>query len=177
MSLKRTVVGAILLVASLCCALRALQGQARVEKPQERRRITESVDNNRTIRLPQTTHARIRQASDNGRVDPDLPMERAVLTLKSSSEQQAELEKLLADQQDPTSPNYHHWLTPREFGERFGASTEDIAVIVNWLRSRGLRVNAVSNGRRGGVGPRAAGSASSTPGAGPSTRGARRVRA
>ena len=148
MSLKRTVVGAILLVASLSCALRALQGQARVEKPQERRRITESVDNNRTIRLPQTTHARIRQASDNGRVDPDLPMERAVLTLKSSSEQQAELEKLLADQQDPTSPNYHHWLTPREFGERFGASTEDIAVIVNWLRSRGLRVNAVSNGRR-----------------------------
>jgi subtilase family serine protease len=34
--------------------------------------------------------------------------------------QQAELDKLLEQQQDPSSPNYHRWLSPDEFADRFG---------------------------------------------------------
>src|SRR5437762_8668261 len=124
MTLRRMAVAAAVLAASLGGALKAQQGQGR-RLPPDRKRITEPVDNRRTIRLPQTTHARIRRARDDGRVPGDLPMDRAILTLKGSPEQEADLEVFLAQQQDPSSPHYHEWLTPRQFGERFGASTAD----------------------------------------------------
>ena len=52
-----------------------------------------------------------------------------LLVLKSSAEQETALEQFLAEQQDPSSPHYHEWLTPQQFGERFGASQEDLDVI------------------------------------------------
>jgi pseudomonalisin len=145
MGLKRKTVGTALAVGLLCGALRILGGP---QAPAPQKRITEPIDNGRAIRLPRTTHPRIRRAQDNGRVAQDLQMDRAVLTLKSSPEQQADLERLLADQQDPSSPQYHQWLTPQQFGERFGPSTEDVSVITNWLQSHGLTVNNISDGRR-----------------------------
>src|SRR3989475_8247446 len=103
MTLTRTAATAALLIAFLSTAPIALQGQ-------QRRRITESVDSRRTVLLPGTTHARIRQARDRGRVAADLVMDRAILALKSSLGQQADLEALLAAQQEPSSPLYHQWL-------------------------------------------------------------------
>src|SRR2546421_7907453 len=65
----------------------------------------------RSTLFPYTTlfrsHARIRRSQDEGRVAADLPMDRVVLTLKSSPEQEADLERFLAEQQDPSSPHYH----------------------------------------------------------------------
>jgi uncharacterized repeat protein (TIGR01451 family) len=69
------------------------------------------------------------------------------LMLKASTDQQAALEKLLRDQQDPNSPNYHKWLTPEEYGDRFGFSPADIAKIVLWLQSQGLTIEEVARGR------------------------------
>ena len=48
------------------------------------------------------------------------------------------LDELLAAQQDPNSPQYHHWLTPNEFHARFGPSPNDVGAVVEWLRSEGL---------------------------------------
>src|SRR5207253_4776078 len=73
---------------------------------------------------------------------------RAILALKSSPEQEADLAGFLAQQQDPSSPHYHQWLTPKEFGERFGVSAEDMSVIIRWLETQGLHVDQVSDGRR-----------------------------
>ena len=56
-------------------------------------------------------------------------------------------EQFLADQQNPASPDYHHWLTPAEVGERFGLSDQDIATITGWLQSQGLHVNWVAPSR------------------------------
>jgi pseudomonalisin len=148
MGIKTTVVAVALFIACMCSPFNALSGQGERQSRPGRRRITESVDDRKPLRLPNSTHARIRRALDEGRVAADLPMERAVLMLKNSPEQEADLERFLAEQQDPTSPHYHQWLTPQQFGERFGASPEDIGVIVNWLESHGLRVTATSNGRR-----------------------------
>ncbi len=67
--------------------------------------------------------------------------------LQASRDQQAALEKLLRDQQDPNSPNYHKWLTPEEYGDRFGFSPADIAKIVSWLQSEGLTIEEVARGR------------------------------
>ena len=75
-------------------------------------------------------------------------MERMLLPLTSSAEQTAAIEQLLADQQDPASPRYHAWLTPEQFGERFGAAREDIDAIAGWLESQGFQVTEVAAGRR-----------------------------
>ena len=71
-----------------------------------------------------------------------------ILVLKTSPEQEAEINGLLAAQQDSSSPQFHSWLTPAEFGEEFGLANEDIEKIVAWLQSRGLRVDKVAQGRR-----------------------------
>ena len=42
----------------------------------------------------------------------DLPMDRILIHLSSSPQQQAALDQLLADQHDPASPLFHQWLTP-----------------------------------------------------------------
>jgi hypothetical protein len=75
-------------------------------------------------------------------------MERMLLDLASSPEQQAALAQLLAEQQDPDSPRYHAWLTPDKFGEQFGVSRQDLDTITGWLQSQGFRVSEIAAGRR-----------------------------
>jgi subtilase family serine protease len=115
---------------------------------QPRQRITQSVDNQRRVHLRGTTHPLATVANDRGRVDGGLAMDRILLVLQTSPEQETALEQLLAEQQDPSSPQYHEWLTPQQFGERFGASQQDLEVIANWLQDRGFRVNSVAEGHR-----------------------------
>lgn len=55
----------------------------------------------------------------------------------------AQLDAFLASQRDPKSPNYHHWLTPDQVGERFGTSDADIASVVTYAQQQGFRVTHV----------------------------------
>ena len=48
-------------------------------------------------------------------------MQRMMMVLKRDPQQEAALRTLIDQQQDTTSPNYHHWLTPDQFGLQFGA--------------------------------------------------------
>ena len=85
--------------------------------------------------------------NDQSPVAGDTLLEHLTLVLKRSPRQQKALEKFLQQLQDPASPNYHHWLTPVQFGKRFGAPQHDIDAVSGWLLSRGLRVNGVANNR------------------------------
>ena len=58
----------------------------------------------------------------------------------------AELQQLIAAQQDPTSPNYHQWLKTGEFDERFGPRQSDIEAVAKWLASEGFSVQSASDG-------------------------------
>ena len=111
-------------------------------------RITRPVDDTRFIRVSGTTHSQASAANEVGRASGDLPMDRMLLQLKSTPEQDAALEQLLAEQQDPQSANYHRWLSPEEFGERFGVDQEDLDVIAGWLEGHGFRVDEIAKGRR-----------------------------
>ena len=111
-------------------------------------RITGPVDDRVVTRIPATTHRAIRGAQDNGRVAADTALDRMQLVLSSSPEREAALEQLLGDQQDPSSPRYHQWLTPQQFGERFGPSQAELDAVTGWLRSHGFRIDQVANGRR-----------------------------
>jgi subtilase family serine protease len=51
-----------------------------------------------------------------------------------------ELRALLKSLHDPNSPQYHHWLTPTQFGLRFGPDSATVARVTAALRARGLTV-------------------------------------
>ena len=48
--------------------------------------------------------------------------------------------RLHAEQHDPSSPNYHHWLTPEQFNAQFGPSPADFDAVVDWLLGEGFTV-------------------------------------
>jgi subtilase family serine protease len=59
-----------------------------------------------------------------------------------------ELENFLQDIYDPTSPNYHHYVTPQEFTARFGPSREDFKAVVQFAKANGFKiVSATREGR------------------------------
>jgi subtilase family serine protease len=66
---------------------------------------------------------------------------------KPSASQQQDLDTLLAEQQDPTSANYHKWITPAEWATRFGMSDADLQKVQAWLTSQGFTIDGVSNSR------------------------------
>ncbi|MGA3113439.1 MAG: S53 family peptidase [Syntrophobacteraceae bacterium] len=99
------------------------------------------IDENDRVVLHGNIHSKARPEFDVGPTDPSLPMNRTILLLKIAPEKQAELDRLVAEQQDPSSPNFHHWLTPEEFGKRFGRTPEEIATVKGWLISHGFTID------------------------------------
>ena len=67
--------------------------------------------------------------------------------LARSGEQQLALDRFEQELQEKSSPNYHKWVTPDQFGKLYGPADSDIAAIVAWLESHGLTVEPVSPGR------------------------------
>lgn len=86
-------------------------------------------------------------AHDAGPLPPDKMLDQLTVVLSRSTEQQSAFESFLADQQNPASPEYHHWLTPSEVGDRFGLSPQQIASVTAWLKSQGLHINWISPSR------------------------------
>jgi len=110
-------------------------------------RITAAIDENRLTTLRGNTHPLARAEFDRGAAPASLPMQRMLLVLKRGADQEAALDALLEQQQDKTSPNYHKWLAPQQFGRQFGPADQDIQAITSWLQSHGFQVASVSNGR------------------------------
>jgi subtilase family serine protease len=100
------------------------------------------------VTLQGNVHPLARQDFDQGVVNPAVRLDRMLLLLNSSPARQADLDDLVSAQQDPQSPLYHQWLTPAEFGARFGASDADLAQVSAWLKLHGFAVDEVSAGRR-----------------------------
>jgi subtilase family serine protease len=111
------------------------------------RMITQPVDESKMVTLHGNVHPLARAEFDQGPAPASLQLDRMLLVLKRSPSQEAALATFLAQQNDPASPNYHHWLTAQQFGERFGAADDDVSAITTWLQSRGFAVNEVAPGR------------------------------
>jgi len=60
---------------------------------------------------------------------------------------QAELTDLLGRLYDPSSPDYHHFLSVAEFTNRFGPTPDDFQAVVSFARSHGLQVADVPANR------------------------------
>jgi len=106
-------------------------------------RITQPIDETKLATLARNTRPEANLGNDRGAVPEALEADHMFLLLQRSPEQEQELEALIDQLNDRTSPNFHHWLTAAEFGKRFGVSQEDINTIARWLESQGFRVNKV----------------------------------
>lgn len=110
-------------------------------------RITEAVDTRLTAPIAGHVHHLARTLADIGAADPQMKMDYMVLFVKPSAAQQADLDQLLADQQNPSSLHFREWLTPDAFGQRFGLSRGDESKLLAWLISSGFTINHQARGR------------------------------
>ena len=110
-------------------------------------RITKPIDNSQRFTLTGHIHAGATPENDRGRVAPSQKLSYVTLTLTQSAAQKADLTNLLAEQQNPSSPNFRHWLTTEQYADRFGVSAEDIAKITQWLQGQGLSIVNTAQGR------------------------------
>ena len=104
-------------------------------------------DNGAVVRLSGHVSRLARPEYDVGEAPASLRMSGLQLILAKTPAQERALKQLIADQQNPRSPLYHHWLTPAEFGARFGASEATLGALSVWLESLGLKVGTVPAGR------------------------------
>jgi Pro-kumamolisin, activation domain/Bacterial Ig-like domain (group 3) len=112
-----------------------------------RPRVTDRVDVTRLATLSGNTHALARAQYDQGAAPADLPMNRIMLVLKRSPEQESALQDLLVQQQVNSSASFRKWLTPDQFGQQFGPADADIQAVTSWLASFGFQSIKVSKGR------------------------------
>jgi len=90
--------------------------------------------------MPQTT-------ADLGTAASATRLERMLLLLHPSAAQQQALLTELANQQNPVSTEYHHWLTPAAYADSYANSSSDVAAVSAWLTSQGFKAAALPAGR------------------------------
>jgi len=110
-------------------------------------RIAGKIAGSSPVWLEGNRRAIFQPENDQGPTPDSLRLENITLIFKPTAEQQANLSALLEQQQDRTSPLYHHWLTPEQFADRFGLSPGDIAKVAAWLQSQGFTVTQTARSR------------------------------
>ena len=108
------------------------------------RAITAAVNNSDRVQLSGSVSSAVKRATDLGVVSPTLAAHHVTLVLQRSAARQSALDQYLSDVQNPQSSEFHRWLTPAEYGSRFGAGAEDVQTITAWLQSQGLAIEKTS---------------------------------
>ena len=111
------------------------------------RRVLSAVDARDRVALPRVARAWVSKAIDQGAVPGQTAASHMLLLLQRSPQQEQALEEYLGDLQSPSSPRYHHWLTPAQFGQAYGVNADDVASVSSWLQSEGLTIDMVSPAR------------------------------
>ena len=106
-------------------------------------RITQAIDEARTLRLAGNTRPEANAQNDRGPVSDVFDVDHIFLLLQRSAEKEQELNTLIDELNDRNSPNFHHWLTAEELGDRFGVAQEDIDTVTSWLEAHGFRINNI----------------------------------
>jgi len=131
----------LVLAGALLCSAGLL-----AQSPTAAPRIVSYVDESSRTTLKGNVPHLARAEFDQGEADAATQLTNMRLVLSRSSEQQAALDSYLAQLQDKSSPNYHKWLTPQQFGQLYGPADSDIAALVGWLQSHGFTVEPLSPG-------------------------------
>ena len=134
----KSVAGALAAATWLC----ANSGAAQLPS-----RIAGQINTSEQVEIAGTATHRPATSTLVGGLPGNTQLTRMGLVLAPSAAQEADLEQLLADQVNPASPRFHQWLTPAQFGARFGVSDADLTKIEGWLTSQGFDVVSVPASR------------------------------
>jgi len=118
-----------------------------VQTPVVPARITQAIDETQLVRLKGNVHPLARPQFDQGAVSDATPMKRMLMLLQRSPEQEAALQKFMAEQMSNESANFHKWLTPQQFGALYGPADSDIQAVTSWLASHGFTAIRVAPGK------------------------------
>ena len=109
--------------------------------------VTQPIDETNLVTLRGNVHPLAQPRYDVGPADVSLPARQLMLLLNRPAEREAALAQHLQDAHTPGSATYHQWLTPEEFGKRFGPADSDIQQVSDWLTGLGFQVVSVSKGK------------------------------
>jgi len=127
----------------VCCltsgAVQAQTGSGSHARPL----VTQNVDEGKLVELRGNIRPEAKAEHDRGAVDDDVLLEHMMLQLRRPAEKDEDLQEFLDELQRPESPNFHRWISAREFGERFGPSDRDLDKITNWLEAHRFKINVV----------------------------------
>ena len=129
----------LILVLSLMCSTAALAANNGHSK--------RNIDDNDTVVVRGNVPPQAEAKDDRGPSDRNLKYEKMILLLQPRSSGRDSIERLVVDLNDPSSPNYHHWLTPEQFGKRFGISDDDLSDVTGWLQLHGFTIDEIAPGR------------------------------
>jgi subtilase family serine protease len=110
-------------------------------------RVLSVVNDTETTLLTGNTHPLAKPEFDRGLVEPGRRLERMILVLKRSPDQDRALTDFNERQQDTASADYHHWLDADEFGRLYGPNDDDIAAVTRWLTGHGFEIYHVNEGK------------------------------
>lgn len=110
-------------------------------------RILSAINEKELVRLGGNVSNLVHTVNDQGEADSGIQLTHIRLMLSRTAVQKAQLDQYMDELQDKSSPNYHKWLTPDQFGDLYGAAEADIVTLTSWLESHGLKVETVSKGR------------------------------
>ena len=110
-------------------------------------RITQPINSDVRVTLQHNVHPLAQARFDQGAAPEAMSTGRIMLILKHSPAQEIALKQFLSDAQNPASPNYRKWLTPAQYGQRFGVSDTDLNTVTAWLQSQGFTIEKVPQAR------------------------------
>lgn len=137
-----------LLTLALIPALSSLPLWSQNTRPQPvPNRIVAPIDDASRVTLQGNVHPMAQPRFDRGPAPESMPTGRILLLLQRSSAQQQALTQYLSDVQNPSSPSYHKWLTPAQYGALYGISDSDLQTVQSWLQSYGFKIEKVPQAR------------------------------
>ena len=109
---------------------------------------TQAIDETQRAKLYGSVHPLAQARYDRGAVPDAFLAERVLLLLSRPVEKESALQEFLRQVHQRGSANYHQWLTPQEFGERFGPGDSDIQAATDWLSAQGFRIARVTKSKQ-----------------------------
>ena len=110
-------------------------------------RISAEITNAAQSTLKNSLHPLAQAQFDAGRMRADTRINGISMVFARSAAQEADLQALIAAQQNPASPLYHQWLTPDQFAARYGMADADLDKVENWLQQQGFAIDSVARSK------------------------------
>jgi Pro-kumamolisin, activation domain/Bacterial Ig-like domain (group 3) len=110
-------------------------------------RISGALSSGQGVTLAGNVHHKALPQFDEGPVDPAMRLGTITLVTAPTVAQRNALTQLLKQQRDGNSSNFHKWLTPEQYADRFGLSQNDAQKISTWLKAQGFGMVQVARGR------------------------------